>query len=185
MPWRGPAYEGELPTLGYEVLDWITEYLIVPDGPSAGEPLVLTPEQAQFVLNFYAIDPAFTGPAVRGRALTNGRRTRRAVLSRPKGWGKSPLLAALCLAEALAPVVPDGWNEAGEPVARPWTTLGFKAKVQIVAVSEDQTVNTWDPLLEMARNGSGDRCVPDRADGLVHRDAARPGRVHDVGGAVS
>jgi hypothetical protein len=25
--------------------------------------------------------------------------------------------------------------------------------VQIVAVSEDQTINTWDPLLEMARNG--------------------------------
>lgn len=153
MSWRGPAYEGELPTLGFDVLDWIAQHLIVPDGPAAGEPLELTGEQAQFVLDFYTIDPDFTGPAVQGRALRNGRRVRRAVLSRPKGWGKSPVMAAICLAEALAPVVPDGWNAAGEPVGRPWTTLGFKAKVQIIAVSEAQTINTWDPLLEMARSG--------------------------------
>jgi hypothetical protein len=75
------------------------------------------------------------------------------VLSRPKGWGKSPLLAALCLVEALADVVLDGWDANGEPVGRPWTSLGFKAKVQITAVSEDQTANTWEPLLDMARNG--------------------------------
>lgn len=50
-------------------------------------------------------------------------------------------------------MVPDGWDADGEPVGREWTTLGFKAKVQIVAVSEDQTANTWDPLLEMARHG--------------------------------
>ncbi|KDN83464.1 terminase [Kitasatospora cheerisanensis] len=153
MPWRGPSYPGELPTLGYQVLEWMAEYLIVPDGPAAGEPLFLTEEQAQFVLQLYAVDPAFRGPAISGRALNNGRRIRRAVLSRPKGWGKSPLLAALCLAEAVAPVVPDGWDANGEPVAREWTSLGFKAKVQLVAVSEDQTANTWDPLLEMARNG--------------------------------
>lgn len=153
MPWRGPRYAGELPTLGWQVLDWISEYLIVPDGPAAGEPLVLTDEQALFVLQLYAIDPHFDGPAIRGRSLLNGRRIRRAVLSRPKGWGKSPLLAALCMAEALGPVVPDGWDADGEPVGREWTSLGFKAKVQIVAVSEDQTANTWDPLLEMARHG--------------------------------
>lgn len=153
MPWRGPEYPGELPTLGFQVLDWIETYLIVPDGPAAGQPLVLTPEQAQFVLNFYTVDPAFTGPAVQGNAMVNARRIRRAILSRPKGWGKSPLLAALCLIEVLGDVVLDGWDADGEPVARPWTSLGFKAKAQIVAVSEDQTANTWDPLLEMARNG--------------------------------
>ncbi|MEU5772724.1 terminase [Streptomyces venezuelae] len=153
MPWRGPTYPGEIPTLGYQVLGWIAENLIVPDGPAAGEPLEFTDEQAMFVLQLYAIDPRFEGPAIGGRALRNGRRIRRAVLSRPKGWGKSPLVAALCLAEALADVVPDGWDSDGEPVGRPWTSLGFKAKVQIVAVSEDQTANTWDPLLEMARGG--------------------------------
>lgn len=153
MRWRGPSYDGELPTLGFDVLDWIERYLIVPDGPLAGEPLVLTREQAQFVLALYAIDPNFEGPALRGNRMVNGRTVRRAVLSRAKGWGKSPIVAALCAVEALAPVVPDGWNADGEPVGRPWASLGFKPKVQIVATSEDQTANTWDPLLEMMREG--------------------------------
>lgn len=152
MPWL-PSEPGERPTLGWLVLDWIEENLIVPDGPSAGEPLTFTREQAAFILRLYEVDPLFTGPPIRGRSLVNGRLIRRAVLSRPKGWGKSPLVAALCLAEALAPVVLDGWDEKGQPVGREWNTLGFKPKVQIVAVSEDQTVNTWDPCLEMARNG--------------------------------
>jgi hypothetical protein len=86
MPWRGPSYQGELPTLGYVVLDWMSEMLAAPDRTEY-EPLVLTREQAQFILNFYAIDPR-----------TGRRRYRRAVLSRPKGWGKarcSPPLPAL------------------------------------------------------------------------------------------
>lgn len=154
MPWRGPEYEGEVPTLGYDVLDWISEYLIVPDGPAAGQPLELTAEQAQFVLNFYRVDPTFRGPAITGRSMVNARLTNRAVLSRPKGWGKSPLLGALALVEGLAPVILDGWDADGEPVAIPWVDLGFKAKVQILATSEDQTENTWDPLLEMAKSSA-------------------------------
>jgi hypothetical protein len=152
VPWRGPEYEGEVPTLGYDVLDWISDYLIVPDGPAAGQPLDLTAEQAQFVLDFYRVDPKFKGPAISGRSMVNARLTNRAILSRPKGWGKSPLLGALALVEGLAPVLLDGWDAYGEPVAIPWTELGFKAKVQILATSEDQTENTWDPLLEMARS---------------------------------
>lgn len=50
VPWRGSNYPGELPTLGWQIVDWISEYQIVPDGPTAGEPLVLTDEQAVFVL---------------------------------------------------------------------------------------------------------------------------------------
>ena len=152
MPWRGPEYEGEVPTLGWDILDWISDYLVVPDGPSAGEPLELTSEQAQFVLNFYRVDPKFKGPAIIGRSMVNARLTNRAILSRPKGWGKSPLLAALGIVEACGDVILDGWDADGEPVARPWTSLGFKAKVQVLATSEDQTANTWDPLLEMVRN---------------------------------
>lgn len=142
MPWRGPDYPGEVPTLGWYVLDWMAEYLVVPDDVFAGEPLVLTPEQAQFVLNFYALDP-----------VTGRRRTRRAVYSRPKGHGKSPLVSALCIAEALADVHPDGWDADGDPVGRSWASLGFKPKVQLLGVSEDQTANAWDPLLDMIRQG--------------------------------
>lgn len=151
MPWRGAEYEGEVPTLGWDVLDWMTEYLVVPDGPSAGDPLELTGEQAQFILNFYRVDPTFTGPAIVGRSLVNSRITNRAILCRPKGWGKSPILGALAIVEALGDVIQDGWDADGEPVARPWTSLGFKARVQVLATSEDQTSNTWDPMLEMIR----------------------------------
>ena len=140
MPWRGPSYPGELPTLGYDVLDWMAEHLAAPDR-STYEPLLLTREQAQFVLNFYAVDPG-----------TGRRRYRRAVLSRPKGWGKSPLLAAIACVEALAPVVPDGWDANGEPVGRPWSDIRTPW-VQLAAVSEDQTRNAWAPLLEMLRDG--------------------------------
>lgn len=152
MPWQ-PSEPGERPTLGWLVLDWITENLIVPDGPSAGDPLTFSPEQARFILKFYEVDPLFDGVPISGRSMRNGRLIRRAVLSRPKGWGKSPIVAAVCLAEALAPVVLDGWDADGQPVGREWHSLGFKPKVEVVAVSEDQTANTWDPLLEMAANG--------------------------------
>jgi len=152
MPWE-PSEPGERPTLGWAVLDWVEEHLIVPDGPSQGDPLTFTNEQARFILALYEVDPLFDGPPIRGRALVNARLVRRAVLSRPKGWGKSPICAALCIAEALGPVVLDGWDADGQPVGREWVSLGFKPKVQVVAASEDQTTNTWDPLLEMCRNG--------------------------------
>lgn len=138
--WRGPAYPGELPTLGHEVLDWMSDFLAAPDRLEY-EPLSLTREQAQFVLNFYALDPR-----------SGKRRYRRAVLSRPKGWGKSPVLAAMAIAEALGPVVPDGYDAEGEPVGRPWSD-SRTPWVQLAAVSEDQTRNAWSPLLEMLREG--------------------------------
>lgn len=152
MPWV-PSEEGERPTLGWAVLDWIEDHLIVPDGPSAGEPLVFTREQAQFVLEFYEVDPAFEGSPVRRGALVDARIVRRAVLSRPKGAGKSPMMAALAIAEALGPVVLDGWDAEGQPVGREWASVGMRVLVQLLAASEDQTANTWDPLLDMCRNG--------------------------------
>jgi hypothetical protein len=156
MPWR-PEVPGERPSLGEYVIGWMEENLIVPDGPLAGQPFKLTPEMQRFVLRLYEIDPHGGETALVGNALRNTRIIRRAVISRPKGWGKSPLLGALCLVEALADVVPDGWDADGRPVGRPWNSLGFKPKVQIIAVSEDQTANTWDPVLEMAREGNVSR----------------------------
>lgn len=140
MPWRGPQYEGEQPTLGWLVLDWMGAMLAAPDR-SEYEPLVLTREQAQFILNYYAID-----------LRTKRRRYRRGVYSRPKGAGKSPLLGGVACVEALGPVVFDGWDANGEPVGRPWSSLRTPW-VQLAAVSEDQTRNAWSPLLEMLREG--------------------------------
>ena len=135
MPWK-PSFPGEVPTLGYQVIDWMTELLAAPD---RGEyaPFVPYLEQEDFLLRFYEIDPR-----------TGRRRYRRGVLSRSRGWGKSPLLGAIALAEALAPVVPDGWDADGQPVGRPWSDLRTPW-VGVLAVSEAQTSNTWAPMLEM------------------------------------
>lgn len=135
MPWR-PREPGEVPTLGPAVLDWIIENLAAPDRADY-EAFVPTLEQAQFILRWFEIDPR-----------TGKRRHRRGVISRPRGWGKSPFLAALAIAEALADVVPDGWDADGRPVGKPWSTVRTPY-VQVAAVSEFQTKNSWAPLLEM------------------------------------
>lgn len=131
-----PRHEGEFPTLGWAVLDWIEAYLAAPDRAEF-EPFIPYREQALFVLNWYRLDP-----------VTGRRAYRRGVLSRPRGWGKSPFVAAIVAVEALGPVVFDGWDAAGRPVGKPWSEVRTPL-VQVTAVSETQTKNTWAPLLEM------------------------------------
>lgn len=140
MPWI-PDYEDEFPTLGWVALDWITENLAQPETQEY-QPLVLTREQAEFVLRFYELDPA-----------TCTRLVRRGVLSRPRGWGKSPISAAIAVLEALGPVLPAGWDAYGKPVGRPWSDKR-KPLVEIAAVSEDQVnTNTWSPLVDIIGYG--------------------------------
>lgn len=134
-----PETPGERPSLGEAVIGWIEESCA---SPASGEDMVrLTREQDAFLLRFYELDPG-----------TCTRRYRRGLLSRPKGWGRSPFLAMIAIAEAFGPVVPDGWDAQGRPVGRPWGSLR-PPWVQLLAVSEDQTRNAWLPLLDMVRDG--------------------------------
>lgn len=135
MPWR-PSAPGERPTLGWSVIDWMEAHLARPDQEDYA-PYLLTREQAEFLLRFYELDP------VTGRRVNS-----RGVVSRPRGWGKSPFVSAIAIAEALADVVPAGWDAEGQPVGRPWRTIR-KAIVSVAAMTEDQTRNSWLPLLEM------------------------------------
>lgn len=139
MPWR-PSEPGEVPTLGYYVLDWVSENLAAP-GKMDYEPFVPYLEQEDFILRWYEIDPK-TGRFKHHRGL----------FGRPRGHGKSPLMAALAAVEGLADVVPDGWDAQGQPVGKPWSTIRTP-KVHLAAVSEEQTKNAWQPLLEMLREG--------------------------------
>lgn len=59
-------------TLGWGVIEWISEHLLSPDG--SGDPFQLTPEQARYVLWFYAVDE-------HGEFLYMN-----SVLQRLKGW---------------------------------------------------------------------------------------------------
>lgn len=122
---------GQQKTLGWQILDWGTTFLGQPDYmPGAprhkGDQWQYSGEQALFVLRFYTVDD-------NGRFIY-----RRAVLERAKGWGKSPLLAAICCTELLGPTRFDGWDASGEPVGAP---IGSPL-IQIAAISDDQANNT-------------------------------------------
>ena len=114
-------------SLGWGVINWLYEYVLTPGGPNAGEPFMPTLEQARFLVWWYAVDE-------NGRWLY-----RSGTLRRLKGWGKDPLAGAMALAELCGPVEFSHFDEAGNAVGKskydPW--------VQIAAVSQDQTRNTF------------------------------------------
>lgn len=113
-------------TLGWQVLQWTAEYLRQPDGPDAGKPWHYTPEQARWLLHWYAVDD-------QGRWLY-----RNGMLRRVKGWGKDPVGATLCSIELVGPCRFGGWDAEGQPVAIPHPA----AWVLTAAVAKDQTRNT-------------------------------------------
>jgi hypothetical protein len=147
MPWRGPEYPGEFPTLGYVVAEWIQAYCVVPDRDFRGQQFALTDEQLRFLLFHYRLTAEGKWVYPRGSQLV-----------RPQKWGKGPLAAAWVCAEAAGPVLFDGWDAAGEPVGRQWAT----PHIQITACSEDQTDNTWRALQPMIELGPlGAEFIPD------------------------
>lgn len=162
MPWRPYDELEEFPTLGYLVADWMTSYLLRPDTPDV-QPFVPTQEQIDFLVDLYEIDPE-----------TCKRVKHRAVLSRPRGWGKSPFVAAIACVEGMGPVLCDGWDASGQPVGIPWSERRTPL-VQVTATTDDQTANTWDPLLEMLRGSPAqDEYGVDAMDTFV---ALRRGRI--------
>lgn len=136
MPWRGPEYAGELPSLGPLFCEWVEEHLVVPAGPLYGQPFIFTDEQWEFFHRFYALDPK-TGRSIYRRGVRRG----------AKGKGKSPEGAAWLLAEFCGPVLFDGWDAHGEPVGRAWDN----PLCQVVAAAEDQTGNLYDVLIVMGQ----------------------------------
>lgn len=112
-------------TLGWEVLGWCAKWLRQPDGPDSGQAWKFTPEQARFILWWFAVDE-------RGRWVYDY-----AHLRRSKGWGKDPIAAVLAAVELAGPARFshfEGGKPVGKPTSAPW--------VQVAAVSKDQTRNT-------------------------------------------
>lgn len=84
-------------------------YLPHGPGPVQGQPFRLHDDLEAFVWMFYELD--VRGPSARRRVVEG-------VLTAPKGVAKSELAGAMCCAEALGPVVFDGWDAKGDPVGR-------------------------------------------------------------------
>lgn len=111
-------------TLGWGVLNWLAKYI---RSPAGGGPFLPTLEQARFILWWYAVDET-------------GKYTyREGVLRRMKGWGKDPLCAAVALAELCGPVAFSHFGPDGQPVGK----RRHAAWIQVVAVAQDQTKNTF------------------------------------------
>lgn len=145
---------GRIKTLGWDILAWGSANLGQPDGQYKGESWEYSAEQALFILRFYAVD-------------SNGMFIyRRAVLERVKGWGKSPLVAAVCCTEAFGPVRFDGWDASGEPVGRE----AYSPLVQIAAISDSQADNTM--ILVGAMLAEGEAANIDGIDILLSKVTA-------------
>lgn len=171
MPWRGPEYPGEFPTLGYLVAEWIEESCAVPDRHLAGDPLVLSDEQLSILLWEYRLWPDAVVDPNRPSApfVYNG-----VVIVRPQKWGKGPLSSADICAQAQGPVLFAGWDANGEPVGMPWP----KPHIQVAAVSTDQTDNIWRALVPMIELGNIAADIPDT--GLTRINLPNGGLIEPV-----
>jgi hypothetical protein len=135
LPWSGPEFEGHIPSIGYEVLDWIHAYTCHGPGDVQGDELDLDDEMRDHVIECYRLDP------------TSGRRMYdEVVLSRPKGRAKSELAALVGVAEAFGPVRFDGWNADGQPVGRPVRS----PLIKVLATEEGQAGNTFETMAFVA-----------------------------------
>lgn len=120
-------------TLGWAIINWMTEFLKAPEGEDE-DPFMPTFEQVRFLLWWYAVDS-------RGRyAYRSG------VLRRMKGWGKDPLVAAMSFAELCGPVAFSHFDKDGDPVGK----TRAAAWIQVAAVSQDQTDNTFSMFPQLA-----------------------------------
>lgn len=155
--WRGPEHAGDFPTLGFQVADLIEAKCAIPDGDRRGQPFILTDEQLRFLLWLYRLE----APECRRFVYDRG-----AQLVRPQKWGKGPLSAAVCCAEAdpEGPVRPDGCDAAGEPVGRPWVA----PEIQITGISEDNAGNVWRVLVPMIELGSLAADIPDTGETRIN-----------------
>lgn len=172
---------------------WIERHCIIPDGFRRKQKFRLYDWQLWCTVNHYRVKPNARQPAgwgvddevipIRAGAFHN----RRSQVIAPQKTGKGPWAASLVCNEAVGPALFLGWAKEGdyyacddygcgcgwvyhyrpgEAMGHPWPT----PLIQLLASSEDQVRNVYDPLKGMAR---GDR--------LKHRMLIREGFIRIVG----
>ena len=183
MPWKGPEYPGDFPSLGYLIADWAAAHCVIPDGFKAGDPYVLTDEQLTFFAHHYRLklDALPASATIKVSAAFVYRRSQ---LVRPQKWGKGPMTACQVCAEGVGPAVFAGWAvggevwdcryhgcdcgwvyeyEPGEPMGKTWPT----PLIQITATSEEQTDNVYDALRPMIDNGPLHQVIPKTGEEFI------------------
>ncbi|MFI9202625.1 hypothetical protein [Streptomyces sp. NPDC053048] len=172
-------------TLAWELLSWAQKYIVQPDGERAGEPWRFTGEQIRFLAHWFSVDDS-------GRWVYSS-----GSLRRSKGWGKSPLLAALCIIEFIGPCRFSHWAVEGErcyscEVAGKGTRhtgtqrhpVGKRVPLPLVnlaATSIDQTKNVYDAIRGMLAESPAEREFDlDIGKTMVQFKSGKPGKIEPV-----
>jgi hypothetical protein len=108
VPTFRPAFEGQIPSLGGLVKDWIQDHCVHGRGDVQGMRAVVDPEMAKYLEECYRIHPE------------SGRRVYdESMLSRPKGRAKTEMAGWIGLAEAFSDAVRFAdWDEDGQPIGQ-------------------------------------------------------------------
>lgn len=156
-----------LHTLGFLVTDWVEQHCKVPSGVYEGEGLAFNGWQLFCTVNHYRIRPnAVLDP----RRLVAPFWNRRSVVVGPQKSGKSPWGGGMALNEAAGPSLFGGWAQGGEFYRcsdhrcgcgweyeyLPGEAMGVprrKSLFGLLAFTEDQVANVYEPLQTMIHSG--------------------------------
>lgn len=156
-----------LHTLGFTRVDWIEAHCRVPGGVYEGESLVFNGWQLFCSVNFHRIRE---GAVVDPRRLLAPFVYRRGVVVGPQKCGKSPWGAGEILCDAVGPSLFAGWARDGDVYRcedhgcgcgweygyEPGEAMGVprrKSLIGLLAYSEDQTQNVYEPMQTMVASG--------------------------------
>lgn len=154
-------------TLGFLISDWIEAHCLVPSGVYFNQPLVLNGWQLYCNANHYRVKANAKSDPHR---LVEPFTYRRSLWVGPQKSGKSPLAAAVALAEGVGPAMFAGWAREGEVYRcsdhgcgcgweywyEPGEAMGRprdKSLIALLAFAEDQTRNVYEPLQAMIKSG--------------------------------
>jgi len=164
-------------------LEWIEHHCVIPDGFRRGEPLRLYEWQGRFLRNYYLV----RGEAVwipENPLLRSAFVNRLGLMVGPQKLGKDPMEASQVCLEGVGPALFAGWAgrdegyvcalfgcrcgweyayDEGEPKGMPWAT----PLIQITAVSEDATQNTYDALRPMIEEGPLADLIPKTGEEFI------------------
>lgn len=156
-----------LHTIGFLATEWVEAHCLVPGGVFEGEPLTFRGWQLYCTANHYRVNP---GATYDPRRLVEPFHYRRSVIVGPQKCGKSPWGAGMVLVEAVGPSLFAGWAVEGDRYRcedhgcacgweydyLPGEAMGEprrKSLIGLMAFSEDQTHNVYEPLQTMIHSG--------------------------------
>ena len=162
----------EWPTLGWEIVEWIEQYLCHGPGDIEGDPIELDDEFVQFILDAYRIYP-------KGHAREGQRVATYYELSRAKGRAKSELAGMLVCVEFIGPARFSHWD-GDEPVGRR-VRYPF---IRCLATEAGQTGNTYDNVIVMLSHAAEHHAQRYPAFGKVDAGLTRTFFRGDGGGEI-